>query len=445
MVSQFVSKKPLYNINLVHQATGIKADTLRAWERRYQLPRPERTKGGHRLFSDFDIEIIKWLMDRQKEGMSISRAAQLWFEIENNGEDPLTSSPTGPLPEPLPVQAGQERESLANMQNRWIRACLNFDESSAEQVITQSFAQFSMETVCIDILRFGLAKVGSLWYQGEVSVQQEHFTSELAIRRLHSLISAAPNPYLEETILVGCPRDENHTFSALLTTLLLRYRGWNVIYLGGNVPKGQLKETIEKTKPDLIVMISMRLVTAATLLDTALFLKGFGIPLAFGGWIFTNTPDLRQKIPGVYLGEDLLGSISMIEYLLSGPTPPIEFELEPYRFATNIAHFLEKKHLIEIQTLKKLKEQLDPSIPWEYFQEANDYLAQDIIAALSLGDLSLVGSNMEWVERLISNHDIAGELLLDYLLAYRDAAQTNLDEHGLAIIDWLTSMIMVKS
>jgi len=444
-LNHIISKKPRYNLSVVIKETGIKADTLRAWERRYQLPRPERTKGGHRLFSDFDIETIKWLMDRQKEGMSISRATQLWFEIENNGEDPLTSSRMSPLPESLPTQAGQERESLANMQNRWIRACLNFDESSAEQVITQAFAQFSMETVCIDILRYGLAKIGSLWYQGEVSVQQEHFTSELAIRRLHLLIAAAPNPHLEETILVGCPHDENHTFSALLTTLLLRYRGWNVIYLGGNVPKGQLKETIEKTKPDLIVMISMRLVTASTLLDTALFLKGFGIPLAFGGWIFTNNPDLHQKIPGVYLGEDLLGSISIIEYLLSGSMPPIEFESEPYRFATSITHFLEKKHLIEIQTLKKLKEQLSPSIPWEYFQDANDYLAQDIIAALSLGDVSLVGSTMEWVERLMSNRDIPGDLWLDYLLAYRDAAQANLDEHGLAIMDWLTSMIRVKS
>src|SRR5574342_864696 len=90
------STTPAYNLKVVLKETGLTADTLRAWERRYGLPVPERTPGGHRLYSQRDIETIKWLMKRQAEGLSISRAVDLWNEQLSSGVDPLAGSvPTG--------------------------------------------------------------------------------------------------------------------------------------------------------------------------------------------------------------------------------------------------------------------------------------------------------------------------------------------------------------
>lgn len=56
-----VSTTPAFNLKVVLKETGIAADTLRAWERRYGLPMPQRSAGGHRLYSQRDIETIKWL------------------------------------------------------------------------------------------------------------------------------------------------------------------------------------------------------------------------------------------------------------------------------------------------------------------------------------------------------------------------------------------------
>jgi len=89
-----ISNIPRYNMNLVLRETGLKADTLRAWERRYQLPQPERTQGGHRLFSDYDIATIKWLQSRLMEGMRISKAVDLWRETESLGTNPLENNNT---------------------------------------------------------------------------------------------------------------------------------------------------------------------------------------------------------------------------------------------------------------------------------------------------------------------------------------------------------------
>ncbi|NJL05538.1 MAG: MerR family transcriptional regulator, partial [Chloroflexaceae bacterium] len=75
-LTQF-SDIPIYNTKAVSQETGVPADTFRAWERRYGVPRPHRTEGGHRLYSERDIAVIRWLRDRTAEGMTISQAVAL--------------------------------------------------------------------------------------------------------------------------------------------------------------------------------------------------------------------------------------------------------------------------------------------------------------------------------------------------------------------------------
>src|SRR5919112_4416454 len=84
-----INTTPSFNLKVVLKETGIAADTLRAWERRYGLPMPQRSAGGHRLYSQRDIETIKWLMKRQEDGLSISRAVDLWNEQVASGTDPL--------------------------------------------------------------------------------------------------------------------------------------------------------------------------------------------------------------------------------------------------------------------------------------------------------------------------------------------------------------------
>ena len=101
---------PIYNLKAVVQETGLKPDTLRAWERRYSLPEPNRTGGGHRLYSQQDINTLKWLLARQDEGMTISRAVSLWRGLQAEGRDPLQVAPLGHVDEPPPVAESRSHE-----------------------------------------------------------------------------------------------------------------------------------------------------------------------------------------------------------------------------------------------------------------------------------------------------------------------------------------------
>src|SRR5574337_591520 len=120
------SQSPAYNLKVVLKETGIAADTLRAWERRYGLPMPQRTEGGHRLYSQRDIEIIRWLMKQQESGLSISRAVDMYNEQLASGTDPLAKSRVTADPTPQVVSAIPA--NLDAMRRKWLEACLVYDE-----------------------------------------------------------------------------------------------------------------------------------------------------------------------------------------------------------------------------------------------------------------------------------------------------------------------------
>ena len=312
------NKTPTYNLSAVLQETGLKADLLRAWERRYNLPKPGRTQGGHRLYSPYDIEVIKWLMARQAEGLSISRAVDLWESHIDNDRDPLIQhSPEKPV---IPVEAGQNTiTGITQLRADWIKACLDFNSVRSEEVLNQAFALHPVETVCVEILQRGLHEIGQGWYQDRVSAQQEHFASSLASRRLQTLISMTPPPNRSQTVLLGCPPGELHTLPVTQLDLFLRRRGIRVINLGADIPIDQMVATVLQLQPDLIIMAAQTLRTAANLQNTFIALLASGKHLAYGGLIFNRIPELRRNIPAYFMGENLDAALQVAEQNLRLP------------------------------------------------------------------------------------------------------------------------------
>jgi MerR family transcriptional regulator, light-induced transcriptional regulator len=70
----------LFPIRVVARLTGINPVTIRAWERRYQLVVPERTPGGHRLYSRGDVELLRAASRLVEQGVAISHATRLLDE-----------------------------------------------------------------------------------------------------------------------------------------------------------------------------------------------------------------------------------------------------------------------------------------------------------------------------------------------------------------------------
>ncbi len=423
---------PTFNLKVVIRETGIKPDTLRAWERRYKLPVPQRTAGGHRLYSQRDIDIIKWLMMRQDEGLSISKAVKLWRSLQQEGNDPLHMAAYQTAD--TATHSSASTSNLAALRQDWLEACLRYDESTAERVMTQAFALYPVTMVCTEILQKGLADIGALWYRNEATVQQEHFASALTMRRLNMLVAAAPAPTRLGRVLIACAPDDAHTFAPLLLTLLLRYQGWDVIYLGANVPLARFEATVETIKPNLVVLTAQMLHAAASLSDVAQLLQEKDVHIAFGGHIFNLISALRERIPGHFLGEQIQDSVQTVGKILTFDPPGQAGQAISDVYVRATAVYRQKRAAIEAETWQSMA---SDNVPYEHVSLANTHLSDDIMAALHLGDMAYLGTQIAWTQQLINNYAMPSDWLKNYLDAYHHSADKHLNGDGRPIVNWL--------
>jgi DNA-binding transcriptional MerR regulator len=429
---------PRFNLKAVVRQTGLKPDTVRAWERRYGLPSPERSAGGHRLYSRRDIDTIQWLTARQREGLSIKRAVDLWRQIDAEGRDPLQAAmpiaAAAAYVQPPQLLSG----TIAQLLEAWIDACLAYDEQRAEQVVNQAFALYPPETVAVGLMQRAVSQIGKGWYQGDVTVQQEHFCSALIIRRLEALLMGAPPSTRPGRILVACPPQENHIIGPLLLTFLLRRRGWDVVYLDANVPVAQLETTVAVTRPQLVIMAAQQLHTAATLVQIAQVLQRQNVPLAYGGLIFNLLPTLRRRIPGHFLGEQLEAAPQVVESLMTAPRPAPQVEAIPELYLQAADYFGERQPLVDAHVMQTLGSAV---IAHNHLAMANRELGLNIGAALALGDMAFLGADIEWLAGLLKNHGWPVESLHAYLQAYYLAAKQQMDKRGEPVISWLGKLV----
>lgn len=428
---------PLYNLKAVLKETGIKADVLRAWERRYGLPMPDRSGGGHRLYSQRDIDIIKWLMARQAEGLSISRAVELWRDIESEGRDPLTDSLKPDNVPSFSAPGGATPlgavSNLDQLRQQWLQACMAYNEMLAESLLNQALAMYPPEMVVSEVLQRGLHDIGELWFQNKATVQQEHFASALAMRRVDTLLSGTPMPAFAQSIIVACPPNEWHTFTPLMLSLFLRRRGWNVIYLGANNPNARLLETVRAIQPRLIILSSQQLPTAATLMKTAAELTEKGVQVAYGGRIFNVLPELRRRIHGHFLGETVEDAMLTVDQLVKHPRTNPEIHPVDHLYIEALESFTAKRGMIELSVADYYRAR---NLSSHHLQHSNEFFGDILAAALALGDINYINPDLDWLRNLMIQYDYVPDRIYPYINAYVAAMQQHMGAHAQMIMDW---------
>ena len=427
---------PIYNLKAVVMETGLKPPTIRAWERRYGIPMPQRTAGGHRLYSQHDVDLLKWLIERQAEGVTISHAVEIWKRLQDQGEDPLSEEPhlTSETPALVPAPSGME---ISELRQEWVAACLEFDRQTAEQVLGRAFAFFPPEIVSVELLQAGLSEVGKLWYAGNASVQQEHFTSAMSVQRMEMLIAAAPPPLRPERIIVASAQDDYHTFSPLLLTYLLRRRGWDVLYLGADVPAAELEKTVMQTKPHILIVSAQLLTTAASLVDITDALSGYDLTIGYGGLVFNMMPHLQDYIPAHYLGPTIEGAVPVIEQLVQKQPAAPDIKQAKTSNKQAVDDFNQRRPLIESQVWSSFAANGKAT---DQLAEMNLDMAGIINAALKFGDSSILNKDMAWIQYLMTSYRLSEEEVQEYVDAYYQAAKAQLGDSTLMIADWLEEL-----
>ncbi|MEZ4635223.1 MAG: cobalamin B12-binding domain-containing protein [Caldilineaceae bacterium] len=292
---------------------------------------------------------------------------------------------------------------------------------------------YPVETVCIEVLQKGLQIIGEGWYE------EPSRCSRSTLRRRWPCGASMPCWVRRRCprtgrILMACPPGEEHVFGQALLQLLLRRRGWETIYLGSNVPIERLESSVEMVRPHLVILTAQRLQTAAALKDMAELLHQKGVPVGFGGRIFTEIESLRDRIPGHFLGETIKGALDHIQDLVPMSPPMPTPKPIPAVFRSALSDF--QINLLPINARVSQLMHTDPITPSQ-LSSANLNLAQNVVSALKLGNLDLLSFDIDWTKAMLDNHRLSHASLARWLKAYAQATAEYLSHEGQPIVVWL--------
>jgi methanogenic corrinoid protein MtbC1 len=308
------SDDPVYNMKAVEQQTGISAATLRAWERRYHLVEPKRTTSGYRLYSDRDIALLRWVRNQMTEGLTISRVVAMVENLRSSGDSLFVDEDDTPVP--YYRDAPQPPNELVRP---LYDALVDMDDDRADEIIEQAFSMYTMATVYVELIAPTLIEIGEAWHRGDIFISTEHYATAYLRGRLLALLQAYPHRPDSPTIFVGCAPTERHEVGALIFAVMLRQAGYNVVYLGQDVPVNDVIQTALQTRPAMICMSASNPQSAALMADIQAQLGRAEPPaplFGYGGRAFDLDPVLREAVPGHWLGTDPRDALQLVNNLL---------------------------------------------------------------------------------------------------------------------------------
>ncbi|MGI9146126.1 MAG: MerR family transcriptional regulator [Chloroflexota bacterium] len=299
---------PLYTVAAISRRSGVAAVTLRAWERRYGFPSPQRAPGGRRLYTDRDLESVIALRAQTAQGVPISRAIAL-----------LVGRPAADAA--LHSTAHLRTEPLERFHSRLLAALLDLAPRRAETALSEALATLSVEDVCLGLIQPVINELGVRTESGAASITREHFASAFVRARLATLFAAYAIDDVRPKVLAACPPGEWHELGLLMVCLFLARDGVSVRYLGANLPAHELAAVVVELRPAMVFLSAQTQDTAEQLITALQLVEALGSPgplRAYGGWIFNQCAELRERTPGTFLGENACVAAARAVVLLGG-------------------------------------------------------------------------------------------------------------------------------
>ncbi|MFW5792985.1 MAG: MerR family transcriptional regulator [Bacteroidota bacterium] len=214
-----------YSIKDLENITGIKAHTIRMWEKRYNIISPSRTKTNIRYYSDEDLKKLMNISTLNKIGIKISDIV-------------LMSSKE--ICDKI-IELNSTNGVIISQINELIISAIEFNETLFNKIISNSIIKIGIDKTYLTVIFPFLEKIGVLWQAGAVNPIQEHFISNIIKQKLLVAIDNLEEPINEtETFILFLPDNELHEILLLFYYYKLKKSGYKVIYLGQSVPLDDL-------------------------------------------------------------------------------------------------------------------------------------------------------------------------------------------------------------
>lgn len=227
-----------YSIKELEILSGIKAHTIRIWEKRHKIIEPQRTSTNIRYYSDFDLRKIISVSLLNNHGIKISKIADMSIEDVNK--------------KVLEISEVKNDSSLHI--DQLVMALVDMEEEFFEKILSNLILRYGFEKTTLEILYPFLEKIGVLWQTQNISPAQEHFISNLIRQKMIVAIDGLDIPSKDSQRVVLYLRErEMHEIGLLFYHYLVRKAGYRTYYLGQNVPHDDLIQVVAIHKPSILV------------------------------------------------------------------------------------------------------------------------------------------------------------------------------------------------
>jgi MerR family transcriptional regulator, light-induced transcriptional regulator len=287
-----------YTIKDLENFTGIKAHTIRIWEKRYSLIDPKRTSTNIRYYNDEDLKRLLNVSILNRSGVKISSIVN--FSDETISERILNLS--------------HSKGDIEAQVEGLILAMIDLDESKFEKIFNTAVINMGFEEAILKLMYPFFEKIGILWQIGAINAAQEHFISNLLRQKLIVAIDGISNSLNgnAKSFLLFLPEGEHHELGLIYYHYIIRKHRHKVYYLGETLPMEGLKEistlkNIHYVVTSITTAIPLSEVQAYinTLSDyfkkTTIFLTGFMVkninfPLPPNTFLIEDVNKLKEEL-----------------------------------------------------------------------------------------------------------------------------------------------------
>lgn len=228
-----------YSIKDLEVLTGIRAATLRMWEKRYEIIKPLRTQTNIRFYGNEHLKLLLNINVLNRNGIKISHIAKMNHrEIADKVKD-LSF-----------IRSGDD-----DLFDGLMLSMIDLDEMLFQQAFYKAVARLGFEDTINRIIFPFFNRIGIMWQIDSINPAQEHFISNMVRQKLISAIDHVNVPIhsAAEKVLLFLPENELHELGLLFFNYLLKNKGYKTVYLGQAVPLTDLPKIMEVSNPDILV------------------------------------------------------------------------------------------------------------------------------------------------------------------------------------------------
>jgi methylmalonyl-CoA mutase cobalamin-binding subunit len=236
----------LHPIQIVTRRTGVSADVLRVWEKRYAVVTPVRSTSGRRLYSDADIERLRLLVQATRTGRPIGQVAALpptALVALLEQEAPTLHRPRqrGRAAAAAPTAPSAADDLLDGC----IRAIGDFDAVALDLQLRRAIVALSaddfLDAVVVPLVDHLRMRV----LDGSLRRPHAHLAHAVLRRVLDHVVATATAPLHSRDLVVAPLGAHAHELDALIVAAAAAAEGWRVTYVGAGVPAEDVAETVQ--------------------------------------------------------------------------------------------------------------------------------------------------------------------------------------------------------